>query len=161
MSGKRPKIKLSWAFYLLGFKSHTFFLGKEKPSQALKLGKVFPIDDLIVATGLKTLAAINRSILRRLKSNHRIFSVSSANSWEHLAFLTAIATATLVLCFLSCTALRATSRFVNEPFFSIEKGCSKLTETMAHFDLAYSRCMGYYIITGFNKHTYYKGSTSS
>ena len=148
------------------FKSHTFFPGiKKKPSQAHKPGKVSTINDLPVITfaGLKALAAIYRFFTRRSERNSRIFSASSSNGWEHLAFLTAIATAALIscLCFFSCTALSATSRFVSEPFFSIEKGCSKLTETMAHFDLAYSRCMGYYIITGFNKHTYYKGSTSS
>ena len=107
------------------FKTYTFFPGiKKKPSQAHKPGKVSTINDLPVDTcgGYKTLAAIYRFFTRRLERNHRIFSASSTNSWEHFAFLAAITTAAALiygLCFFSCTTLRATSRFISEPFFSI------------------------------------------
>src|SRR5680860_37966 len=97
---------------------------KKNPPRHLSPGGFILFKGLPDATcrWYKTLTAIDRLFTRRLERNSRIFSASSANSWEHLAFLTGIATAALVsgLCFFSCTALRATSRFVSEPFFSIE-----------------------------------------
>ena len=106
---------LSWASIHFQVKTHNFLPDiKKNPPRLLSPGG-FLLNDLIVVTcfGYKTLTAINRFFTSWLERNSRIFSASSANSWEHLAFLTAIATATLVsgLCFFSCTTLRATSRF--------------------------------------------------
>ena len=88
---------------------------KENPPR-LKPRKVSTINELPLVTcwGYKTLA-IDRFVTRRLERNHRIFSASSANSWEHLAFLMAIATAALVLCFLAARhSGQRPGSFVNE-----------------------------------------------